>query len=172
MTDPVALPLTVDAALALSGDARRVLLGAWVLVGRPVVEDEQGWSFRTGALDSAVVTTPAGARMLLHRDDVILPLKKQPHTMFPAVVLIGRSSSNDVVVPHTSVSKLHARFEPGPPAALSDAASSNGTTLGGRMLPPNLAMPVTSSLHLAFGRCPFQILTVDDLEHVLRQRIP
>src|SRR5438067_3492421 len=70
-------------------------VGAWVLFGRPVEESGGVWSFRTFSLESAVTSTEGGATLIVHADDIILPLvKRAGTTAFTSIVLVGRASSN------------------------------------------------------------------------------
>src|SRR6478735_10619779 len=53
--------------------------------------------------------------------------------VFPGRALtIGRSPECDVCIDHPSVSRHHAVLEGGPPLALRDVCSSNGTLVGAR----------------------------------------
>lgn len=61
-------------------------------------------------------------------------------------ITIGRAATNDIVVPHPSVSKIHACFEPGPKGGwlIRDLSSSYGTVLRNEKLPPEEPVPLRS----------------------------
>ena len=78
---------------------------------------------------------------------------------------IGRTSDNDVIITHPSVSKRHAYFIFGPLSrnrdsrsfSLEDAGSRNGTSLSGQRLVRGEAITVRPGAHLIFGHilCEF-----------------
>jgi hypothetical protein len=65
---------------------------------------------------------------------VVLAIRKvQPQ--FPAMITIGRTANNDLVISDVQVSKFHAFFRIGGGRwELADAGSRNGTFVGGRQL--------------------------------------
>src|SRR4051812_26990229 len=106
-------------------------LGAWVLVGPPPANEDNEWSFRT--LSARTVRDADGViEAVLDDTYLVLPLKKAQAGPFASTILVGRSRTNDVCVAHSSVSKLHARIRVADGKHyLSDAGSSNGTSVNG-----------------------------------------
>ena len=56
-------------------------------------------------------------------------------------VIVGRSSTSELVIAHPSVSRHHATLQMSP-LAISDAESRNGTRVRGKRLPPMVATPI------------------------------
>lgn len=170
--------LVVDAsALLLEGEERfDQAIGNWALVGRAPEAQELGgaWAFRTRA--NAGENDGEGPPVLLSFDHVILPLRKRrTDGPFSHVILIGRASSNDVQLTHTSTSKLHARVEVIPGAdhvVVADAGSSNGTTINDEMLGHGERRRAASGARLLFGTCAFVLLDSPSLKTLLRSTGP
>ena len=165
----VAQVRTLLAGSASIGDA----LGAWVLLGRPVEESGGGWSFRTASVESDLVQTASGQKLLLRDDDVVMPIKKKAgDAVLRTTVLVGRSDSNDLVIPHASVSKLHARLDLSVPSqvTVSDAGSSNGSTVDAATLGADEKRVVKSGATVSFGKCAFCVLSTDELVRLLKSR--
>lgn len=143
-------------------------LGRWAFLGRPPEEREReagpGWSYRTRSVEPSLVTI-GNSRVLLHNDDVLLACRKRAgQTSFQSTILIGRAASNDVVIAHSSISKLHARLELNElGGTISDAGSSNGTALDDKRLVPDQPSPVTSGSLLTFGSCSFVLVSLEYL---------
>lgn len=162
MTDhasgPVPLLELIDWAQEGGAEAFSARLGGWALVGPPMAIEEADWSYRTLSSRSVRDETEDGDVLILRDSYAAYPLKKSRPGPFADTVLIGRSSSNDVRIAHTSVSKLHARvrYEAGRPL-LSDAGSSNGTLVQERRIdgePVSLA----SGDVVQLGSCSFRLL--------------
>lgn len=169
--------LTVAAAKKFSGDLEALEreLGAWALLGRPPSEyaGAEGWSYRTRSVEPNVVQI-GNSKVLMRADDLLLGCKKRAEaTSFQSVLLVGRADSNDIVIAHPSVSKLHARLHIGNKAELKigDAASSNGTRLDEVLLTPDDLRTVTSGSVLTFGSCGFVLVPIDHLQRVLAKHI-
>lgn len=143
-------------------------LGRWLLLGRPVSAEAEAWSFRTHSA-APNVQQIGSSHVLLRPDDVLLGCRKRAGgTSFRSTILVGRAASNDVMIAHPSVSKLHARLELGDTGGtISDADSSNGTCLDDERLPPNEQRPVTLGSVLTFGSCSFVLASVAHLQRVL-----
>jgi FHA domain len=60
----------------------------------------------------------------------IYPLAKKPGASFRDRITIGRTSNNDVVILHSSVSRLHAYVREADGWVVADAGSKNGSWLG------------------------------------------
>lgn len=153
-------------------------LGRWALLGSPPEESEDprspGWSYRTRSVSPSLVTI-GHSRVLLHNDEILLACRKRPgQTSFQSTILIGRAASNDVVIAHSSISKLHARLElngtsgtSGVIGTISDADSSNGTAVDDERLAPGEARPVTSGSSITFGSCSFVLVSLEYLQQLL-----
>ena len=155
-------PPTVASLVARAVSSRERLtheLGAWVLVGPRPAEEGDDWSFRT--LSTRTLRDAAGkVEAVLDATFVVYTIKKaRPDGPFRTTILVGRSRTNDVCIAHSSVSKLHARIRIDDRGALflSDAGSSNGTTIDGATLPPEQERPLASGAHLRFGACSTQL---------------
>jgi hypothetical protein len=83
---------------------------------------------------------PASARW-------VMPLVRSARSLVPDTITLGRASDNDLVVPHPSVSKVHAYFRKHPSAeryTIVDAGSSFGTTLNGKPVDRVSGLPLAS----------------------------
>ncbi|OGQ11196.1 MAG: hypothetical protein A2138_06570 [Deltaproteobacteria bacterium RBG_16_71_12] len=154
-------PATVASLIARAVAARERLateLGAWVLVGPRPLEEGDEWSFRT--LSTRTLRDAAGkVEAVLDASFVVYALKKaRPDGPFRNTILVGRSRTNDVCLAHSSVSKLHARIRADDRGALflSDAGSSNGTSVDGVQLKPEQEHALASGARLCFGGCSLQ----------------
>ena len=85
------------------GAVRTELSGGALVGSMPAKLD--GWSFQTD-IRRRVSTELPGINLVTA---IVVPLKKLRPT-FKNTILVGRSDSNDVCIPHQSVSKLHARL--------------------------------------------------------------
>ena len=96
-------------------------------------------------------------------------------------ISVGRSSNNDIVLRHESVSKLHAyffvrrtrpRLKVVEELILVDARSSNGTMRNGRSVPsdPETAKVVAFGDRIAFGQVDCEFLDVSGLHQRLTKR--
>lgn len=156
----------VDRLLHSGPEALTAELRFHALVGAALEGEEDEWSFRTGG---AVVV-----RSLTSEDSVVDPsyqvhfVRKVQAGPFSDTVLIGRSQTNDIVLPDTSVSKLHARIRAeGGALSLFDAGSSNGTFIGKERLVPDRAYPIKPGDHVMLGECVFQLFAPAALLDVL-----
>lgn len=132
------------------------------MLGKEVVEEE--FAFRTVVSREATAAGATPAPMLRIRDWV-LPIHK-PGEGAPRVFL-GRAPNNDLVVPHATVSKLHAYFTKDQDRWwLVDVGSSNGTKMNGMRAPPRAKVSLHDGDTLLFGRCAFQFISARRLYEV------
>jgi hypothetical protein len=126
--------------------------------------------FTTRTLHSAPVgPSPRPTAWLLRKDTV----KPNPFTMG---ITVGRVAGNDVVLAHSSISRLHAYFVPGKRGQwrLFDANSKNGTWVGEQRLPPNIPSsptegePVPDGASLRLGHLLLRFFTPDAFVAYLR----
>ncbi|MDP2341289.1 MAG: FHA domain-containing protein [Deltaproteobacteria bacterium] len=149
-------------------------VGGWVLIGE-VPELPVGWAFRTIAAQiPRAVRGPGGLiEAVLDPSWAAFVLKKRPGNGFAETIFLGRSTSNDVCLPHASVSKLHARVRIVPEGAtLEDAGSSNGTVMNGDVVIPGIEVPLGSGDHLRFGAVMLQAFDPRRLFSVLERYMP
>lgn len=140
-------------------------IGGWSLVGPPITLNSDDWNYRTLSSRSVRDEGPGGDILVLRDTYAAYPLKKSRAGPFADTVLVGRSSSNDVRIAHTSVSKLHARVRynaEGAPS-ISDAGSSNGTLVRDEKLPEGEWVQLSSGDVIQLGTCTFRVLDPERL---------
>jgi hypothetical protein len=137
------------------------------LFGREVLEEE----FRF----STLVTDERGASMEQNRGQTdvfrirhwVIAVKKPAEAPAQDRIFLGRSETNDICVPHKTVSKLHAYFQRDTQPALRwfivDTGSANGTKHNGLRIPPRAKVPLLDGDTLVLGRCVFQWMTARTL---------
>jgi len=85
----------------------------------------------------------------------VVPVVKSDRNTMANVVTLGRANSNDIVLPHGVISKLHAVFKKDPTTgqfSVTDAQSKYGTAVDGYPLPPAEAYPLTSKSTIVFAK--------------------
>ncbi|MCO5167551.1 MAG: FHA domain-containing protein [Planctomycetes bacterium] len=93
------------------------------------------------------------ASAALRPDTQVEWLVKSARNPFGALITVGRTPNNDIVLPQATVSKVHAIFTHGQDGwVLSDSRSSNGTFLDGLRLPPGEKRAVDDGAEVRFGR--------------------
>lgn len=101
----------------------------------------------------------------------VIAVKKPAEAPAQDRVFLGRSETNDLCVPHKTVSKLHAYFQrDSQPLKWSvvDTGSANGTKHNGLRVPPRAKVAILDGDTLVFGRCVFQWMSARSLyERVL-----
>ncbi len=147
-------------------DAVLARLGTFALVGVVDEEEQAGWSFSTSAMVAPALADQIAAGFDFDKG-IVYPLVKRTKR-FPNVLLVGRSSSNDVQIAHHSVSKLHARIRLlGDVFEVEDAGSLNGTFAGEARLTGPVTM--TAGDRLGFGLRDFMVHASAKLVDVLRR---
>jgi hypothetical protein len=114
------------------------------------------WDSGDELTENFVLGTEAGGAPVTAKPGqaVVLEAKKgdkpNPFTMG---ITVGRSPSNDLSLPHRSVSRFHAYFRQDAKGqwTLVDAESKNGTWMGALKLKPNRPEQVTDRARLKFG---------------------
>lgn len=142
------------------------------LFGREVLEEE--FNFQTLVTEDSTgeITRNAPATAGLRIRHWVIPVKKpSPDAPGQDRVFLGRAETNDLCVPHATVSKLHGYFTRDPGIVtrwfLVDLGSVNGTRVNGKTLEPRARQDLVDGDHLCFGRCLFQWLSA----HQLHERI-
>lgn len=78
---------------------------------------------------------------------------------FPAMITVGRTPNNEIVLHDVEVSKFHAWFRVADGRVeLVDANSRNGTFVGHERLPPKEPRIVATGSTLRFGSLELQLL--------------
>lgn len=147
-------------------DAILAELGSFALVGEIDLEEEKAWAFSTAVMVAPNLADQVGPGFDFDRG-IVYPLVKRT-ARFPTVILVGRSSSNDVQIAHHSVSKLHARIRvSGDVFEIEDAGSLNGTFAGETRLTGPVTM--TAGDRVGFGTQDFFVHASAKLVDVLRR---
>ena len=147
-------------------------LSHWFMVGQVPEEAEDAWSYRTGAVKTvrAVRAATGEVDALIDESWNAWPLAKRAGQAFSGTILLGRAATNDICVPHTSISKLHARLRlNGAEVLLSDASSSNGTIVNGDTVGAGAEVPLESGDLVRFGACVFQVFSPVHMTAVLKR---
>lgn len=129
-------------------------LEPFVLVGR-VPAGDAAWAFHTRM--RMVPNTVALEHAGLSTEMMTWRVKRRGlGAGFSTTVRIGRAPSNDVAVPHSDVSKLHASLVTGRDGRLSlvDEGSTNGTWHNGNRLPPRGSVTLSDGDLIALGPLP------------------
>jgi hypothetical protein len=83
---------------------------------------------------------------------IVLFLTKSARNPFGNMITIGRAANNDVCLPLSSVSKLHAYFTQLPSGwALCDGNATNGTFVAEKRLAPGTSAPLACGAVVGFG---------------------
>jgi hypothetical protein len=125
--------------------------------------DQLGPSFSTVHLSSSRPATAAPGPSF-----ELLEIVKRPGNPYPDRISLGRAKNCDLVVRHSSVSKLHAYFRSGESGLeLIDLGSQNGTSINGRCLLPNAPEWLEVDDVLLIGAVTGKILDADALHRWL-----
>jgi pSer/pThr/pTyr-binding forkhead associated (FHA) protein len=118
-----------------------------------------------------VDTVDGRAPVIPSQESFVMPLRKVA-TAVPSAITFGRGSANDVIIPDSFVSKVHAFLRRGSKGwELSDAGSRNGVWIGGKRLDSKgTPMPISSGDVLTFGRVVFFFLDAAALWDRMHQR--
>lgn len=93
------------------------------------------------------------------RGFVVIDVVRRESSPFADMVSVGRTDANDIVLPHPTVSKLHATFSKTGEEAwmLTDQDSTNGTWIAGQRLVAHEPRPLRGEEAIAFGECHAEI---------------
>lgn len=95
-----------------------------------------------------------GEASLATGEALVLDLRKEKNNAFRRGITVGRTSNNDLVLEHPSVSRFHAWFaidEGTRRWAVHDAGSKNGTVVEGAKLVPRRACELEGRTRVRFG---------------------
>lgn len=147
-------------------------LGHGVLVGAvPEPGTTDSWQFRTASMKTTVMPPGADGRGMSQEMNA-WPLDKPAASRGVAgAILLGRATSNDLVLDHPSVSKLHARIlVTADGLKVEDCGSSNGLQVGGKPQPPGIAVDLKTGVVVGLGSVHLTFFTPADLASVIRIR--
>lgn len=101
----------------------------------------------------------------------VIAIKKPATSAGQDRIFLGRAESNDICVPHKTVSKLHAYFQRDTDNQakwfLVDTGSANGTKHNGMRIPPRAKVVMVDGDTIVFGRCVFQFFSSRSLHERL-----
>jgi hypothetical protein len=86
---------------------------------------------------------------------VVAPLRKSDRNKMANAVTLGRARTNDIVLPHGVISKLHAFFRKDPATgnlSITDADSRYGTAVNSENLVPADPYPLNNKSTLLFAK--------------------
>ena len=133
-----------------------------IKTGAPAQQNE-------AASENTVMASSTGWRMqemsLLNR---VFPVAKGTFAL-PGPITLGRTEGNDIPIPEESVSKRHCLFEVDADGVrVTDCASTNGTSIDGKSLPPNAPAPLKGGETLDAGNFSFLFHTADSFVAYLK----
>ena len=92
------------------------------------------------------------ASALIDVNATVYWLKKSDRNPFGSLITVGRASNNDVVINHTTVSKVHVIFtHPAETWFIADDTSANGTFLNGAKLTPKEKIAISDGDRVRLG---------------------
>jgi predicted component of type VI protein secretion system len=125
--------------------------------------------FRTATLEGEE-KVPSLDAVLEDRSTQVLPLEKTNNNPYSELIFVGRSSTCDVVIRDSSVSKAHAVFmRDAAGLYVLDNRSHNGTFVNGRRLATAERVKVATGDCLLFGAYPAYVILAADVPRVLGQ---
>ena len=155
------------------------------LFGKEVLEEEFRFSTLVTDEKSTSLTAPAGVHPpgagrgstdTFRIRHWVIAVRKPPGAPTPDRIFIGRGETNDICVPHKTVSKLHGYFVRDPQITtrwfVVDTGSANGTKHNGMRIPPRAKCALVDADTIVFGRCVFQWMSVKVLHERLIARAP
>jgi len=113
-----------------------------------------------------------GARLLgtaLSFDTEVVHVAKRPDSAFPDRIGVGRTANTDVCLPLPNVSKYHAYFHRDESGRyrLTDAGSTNGTSLQRRRLEPKETVELSEGCDIEFGPHRFRFVSSEGFFRLL-----
>lgn len=138
------------------------------LFGREVLEEEfQFNTLVTHDVSKESGPTPAAGTDVFRIRHWVIPVRKPDGAPGQDRIFLGRGETNDICVPHRTVSKLHAYFQRDPNILtrwfVVDTGSANGTKANGLKVPARARVDLVDGDVVVFGRCVFQWMTASTL---------
>jgi hypothetical protein len=154
----------IPLAKSMSADAFVARYNHPFLFGREVLEEEFRFSTlvtdQETSLDAVKKPQPSPATDGLKIRHWVIAVKKPANAPAQDRIFLGRSETNDISVPHKTVSKLHAYFQRDTAVTTKwqvvDTGSANGTKHNGMRIPPRAKVTLVDGDTICFGRCLFQ----------------
>ncbi len=122
----------------------------FLLINKAEADDGgDGREFRTKLSHDLAEYVKAG-----HYDARLFPLVKRGSAHSFSMITVGRSSANDLVLEKDAISKFHAYFKRNRKGdyTVSDAGSTNGTTVNSARLAKNSPVALTGGEAISFGK--------------------
>lgn len=88
---------------------------------------------------------------MVHPDARVVWLVKSDRNPFVGMITVGRARNNDLILVHSSISKMHAIFKQDGDWWLIEDRSTNGTYLDGTRIPPREPRQVNDGSNVRFG---------------------
>jgi hypothetical protein len=108
---------------------------------------------------------------LIRDQPMVLPIRKVQKT-FDAMITVGRTANNDLVINDVQMSKFHAYFRVGGGRiTLADAGSRNGTWVAEqKLVPKGDAVLLQPGARIRFGELTFQLMDAGACWDFVRRR--
>ena len=137
------------------------------LFGREVLEEEFRFQTLVTAGDPTADGNAPKSTDVFRIRHWVIPVKKPQGAPAQDRVFLGRGETNDICVPHRTVSKLHAYFVRDPAIVnrwfVVDTGSANGTKTNGLRVPSRARVALMNGDTICFGRCVFQWMNAESL---------
>ena len=138
----------------------------YLLLMRDQSDDRHGWTFKTQTVSvaSAKIAKLASDEDIQLAPEIagyeVFPVVKALNNPWPERISVGRARNNDIVLPDSSVSKLHAHFKLNKAKEVSvvDAGSRNGTRVNTRKVETGDVVRVHVGDTITFGRTTVTLL--------------
>lgn len=146
------------------------------LFGREVLEEE--FRFQTVVTEGPGIASGDGRKStdVFRIRHWVIPIMKPEGAPAQDRIFLGRGETNDVCVPHKTVSKLHAYFVRDPRITtrwfVVDTGSANGTKANGMRIPARARVALLDGDTICFGRCVFQWMGARTLHERLVAMVP
>lgn len=145
------------------------------LFGREVLEEE--FRFQTHVTDAGQLSAEQRRTTDVFRiRHWVIPIRKPEGAPAQDRIFLGRGETNDICVPHKTVSKLHAYFVRDPRITtrwfVVDTGSANGTKANGMRIPARARVALVDGDSVCFGRCLFTWMSARSLYERLLAMAP
>jgi hypothetical protein len=150
-----------------------------LLALEPEESTNTDWAFKTTTVASrkinvARILDKSGLTLSKEADRLrVFPLTKSVDNPWQERVSVGRARNNDIVLPHKSVSKLHAHFVTTQEGrvAIVDAGSRNGTRLNDEKLASGKRAFPKNGDNVTFGAVAMTFIDADALYDLVKKHL-